>query len=301
MGKWFVLGIIILVGIMASVGYYGYTVIFSISGKGGEDKQIVNGDAILVDYYGYFADGRLFDTSMLNVAKDDTNYPKASSFKLRNDADYKPFNFTVGKGTVIKGWDSGVLGMRKGESKLLVVQPDQGYGYRYRSELVITLPTIEYVPVKELMSSGEFNARYSTAPAFGKIVKDPFWKWSAYVSDISGNNVTVLNQPDLNVKFNAYGWDSAAENIDPAYNAGEGRITIVHYPTINASVSAESVGAHIPSFKNIPDIQKGAGQQGGPGRVTSIKDGKITIDFNEEVCENTLFFRITIIAVFRGV
>lgn len=298
MGKWFTISVIILILIIAGVGYYGYSRIFSVSGPSTEQRAIVNGDSVLVDYYGYFSDNRVFDTSMLSVAKDDVNYPKASTFKLRGDADYKPFNFTVGKGTVIKGWDKGVMGMKKGESQLLVVPAEDGYGARYRSDLVKTLPTIEYAPVKDTMSAGDFNARYGTAPVLGKVIVDPFWKWGSYVSDISGSNVTVVNQPSLNVKFNAYGWDSAAETIDPTYNAGQGRITIVHYAAVNATVSAETVGNHIPSFKDISGIQTGAGQQTGPGKVVSVGSGQITIDFNEEICESVLYFRITIVAVF---
>ena len=36
--------------------------------------------------------------------------------------------FEVGKGRVIKGFDDSVVGMKQGEEKKIVVQPDQGYG-----------------------------------------------------------------------------------------------------------------------------------------------------------------------------
>ena len=40
----------------------------------------------------------------------------------------KPFNFTIGQGQVIKGWDEGFASMKVGEKALLLIAPDYGYG-----------------------------------------------------------------------------------------------------------------------------------------------------------------------------
>ena len=64
------------------------------------------GDVVWVHYTGRLTTGEQFDSS---VGK-------------------KPFKFTLGAGEVIKGWDEGVVGMKVGEKRNLVIPPDLAYG-----------------------------------------------------------------------------------------------------------------------------------------------------------------------------
>ena len=76
--------------------------------KNSENKKTPKmGDMVTVHYTGKLLDGTVFD----------------SSFK-RN----KPFQFKIGVGQVIQGWDQGVMGMCLGQSCRLTIPPELGYG-----------------------------------------------------------------------------------------------------------------------------------------------------------------------------
>jgi FKBP-type peptidyl-prolyl cis-trans isomerase len=75
-------------------------------GKGAPAKA---GDVVHVHYVGTLMDGLKFDSS-----------------RDRNE----PFTFNLGAGDVIKGWDEGIVGMRPGGKRTLIVPPDLGYGAR---------------------------------------------------------------------------------------------------------------------------------------------------------------------------
>lgn len=73
----------------------------------GTGKEAKSGDMIKVNYLGTFLDGEKFDSS----------YDRG-----------QPFEFTLGAGQVIRGWDIGVVGMRVGGKRKLVIPPAFGYG-----------------------------------------------------------------------------------------------------------------------------------------------------------------------------
>lgn len=42
----------------------------------------------------------------------------------------EPLSFTIGAGQVVKGWDSGIAGMKEGGIRTLIIPPEMGYGAR---------------------------------------------------------------------------------------------------------------------------------------------------------------------------
>ena len=77
--------------------------------KEGEGDVAVAGKHVYVHYTGWLTDGTKFDSS-----------------KDRND----PFDFPLGAGRVIRGWDEGVQGMKIGGVRKLTIPAQLGYGAR---------------------------------------------------------------------------------------------------------------------------------------------------------------------------
>ena len=69
------------------------------------------GDTVAMNYTGRLADGTVFDSNV---------DPKFNHVT--------PFIFTLGAGQVIPGWDKGIVGMKVGETKTLVIPPADAYG-----------------------------------------------------------------------------------------------------------------------------------------------------------------------------
>jgi FKBP-type peptidyl-prolyl cis-trans isomerase FkpA len=86
----------------------------SVELKSGTGEAVTAGKIAVVQYTGW-----LYEASATDK--------KGKQFDSSRTGG-QPFRFPVGTGQVIKGWDQGVLGMKVGESRRLVIPPDLAYG-----------------------------------------------------------------------------------------------------------------------------------------------------------------------------
>ena len=82
------------------------------------DNVVKKGNTVKVEYTGSLDDGTVFDAS--------ANHGQ-------------PLEFEVGSGQVIKGFDTGVLGMKVGEEKEIVIPPEEAYG-PYNPQMIKKIP-----------------------------------------------------------------------------------------------------------------------------------------------------------------
>ena len=80
----------------------------------GDEAQDYN--KVVVNYTGTLEDGSIFDSSL--------------------KPGREPFTFTLGAGSVIKGWDLGVKGMKVGGKRKLTIPADLGYGDKGAGDVI---------------------------------------------------------------------------------------------------------------------------------------------------------------------
>jgi FKBP-type peptidyl-prolyl cis-trans isomerase FkpA len=84
------------------------------------NKRPLPGDTVMVNYTGRLIDGKVFDSSIEEEAK------KAGL--VQPGRSYGPFQFVIGQGQVIQGWDEGLLLLREGAMAQFVIPSSLAYG-----------------------------------------------------------------------------------------------------------------------------------------------------------------------------
>ncbi|MCD6370131.1 MAG: FKBP-type peptidyl-prolyl cis-trans isomerase [Thermoplasmata archaeon] len=262
--------IVTVIMIGAGLGVYWWT----SGGFENENVKVVKeGDEISVWYYGYIYYGgerRIFDTNIKEVAMDNTTYPKTLTYTWSGD--FKPLNFTVGDGTMIKGFDLGVRGMKEGETRTIIVPPDQGYVFSWKS--VKNYSMEEDIPVIQSLPLDDFEERTGEQnPADNSVYKDKKYGWDLLVLEVkpTQNKVTVLNNP------------VEGEYYMPYNNVTDFKVHVERIK--NGMIHIRYVIGKLPIL--LPD----------GGLIDEVWDRHFRINYNKEVAGKTLYFVVTVIKI----
>jgi peptidylprolyl isomerase len=283
-----VLIIILIVVLLLSAS--SVVVLLTIGKTATPSRTVASGDTIKVNYIGTLADGRVFDTSLYSVASNDALYPKSISFSLRANTSYTPLEFTVGNGDLIKGFESGVIGLSLNETKTLAIPASLGYGAMNLSKLS-TFALTESAPVFASMSQASFVATYGVTPTAELTVTDPTWGWSAQVMQVNtdADLVRVWNKPSIHEQLAVFGdpeaakptgWYAEVISIDTTANGGEGIIQIQHHLTaadVGKVQGTDTSGSFIIDQVN-------------------LANGTARKNYNGELVGVTIYFSVTLYA-----
>lgn len=256
-------------------------------------KTVKTGDTLSVDYTGSFEDGKVFDTSIESVAVEN-NIIKP---------EYKPLNFTVGRGEVIQGFDEGVVGMKVGETKILTIPPEKAYG-RIDPRRIQTLPVVLNLPATDAFPKGfnislnEFNRTFGGERINDEIVRIP----GSNVDIVILNTTRVVTLSyNLSVGDQIYSsnlpWNQTVVKIDEknitVKNNVEKNDVVQYFPgapwnTTVVDVSNESITLR---HNAIPETL--VPTMNGMVKV-SFNDTFIKMDRNHELAGKTLIFNVTL-------
>jgi FKBP-type peptidyl-prolyl cis-trans isomerase 2 len=257
---------LVIVVPVAAYGSYNYI----------QNREVVvkPGDTVSLWYYGYIivnGNPLVFDTNMASVAKNNVTYPKAPDFKYHPP--FTPLNDTVGSGSMIKGFDQGLIGMAKGQSGLITVPPALGYGLENKSKIQ-KLPVNSSLPLFQTLNYSTFFSEFNTSPVAGATVLDPSTGWDVYVMSFNGYYAQIENMVQTGVMYFPYknvpGFSIIVQNI-----TGSGSGSIIHYTTVVIN------GTILPSGDYISEVS----------------DGYYYINSNPYLAGRTLYFWVEIISV----
>lgn len=269
------------------------------------DKSVKKGDNISVDYIGSFEDGKVFDTSIEAVARANNLYNEGEKFG--------PLNFTVGKTprAVIQGFDEGVIGMKVGETKKLVIPPEKAYPIN--PEMMQVIPIVQDIPAFNVipknfevplgqfeqffgmnhsvgdsvtipetnldvtltnMSSSEVSLKYNNL-TIGSIIWYANAPWNETVIKIDDKNITtkpVIKKNDL-IQFQGVPFNSTVVDLD------ENNITLRH------NYIPETIVPMPGMFGQMVDTK------------FTFNETSIIMDRNSKVAGKTLIFNVTLISI----
>lgn len=109
--------------------------------------QAKQGDTVQVHYTGRRPNGETFDSSV----------------------GQEPLEFTLGAGEVIPGFEAGVLGMAPGESKTVVIPPEEAYG-PYEAEMVLEVERSQFPEDMAPTVGQQLQVRQNAGEAFSVLV-----------------------------------------------------------------------------------------------------------------------------------
>lgn len=254
-------------------------------------KEVVsNGDTVAVDYVGTLEDGTVFDSSLEEFAKKTKNYTPG-------ERKYEPLTFTVGAGQMIRGFDAGVVGMKLGEKKTLVIKPEDAYGPAFTEQQVPakyfqdvfeeTVPAENFkdtvtqtVPLSALGEKGKDLT-------VGKVIEAGSVK--AKVVKIEGDNVTV----EIENTQNPFYGKKLAVGVKTVFEGNE--VTVKKLTGTDVTLSI--VNKANPFYgKKIKEGMEGTMPNGSKMKIVKIEKDTITIGVpnTHELAGKTLKFDVEI-------
>ncbi|MCR5065090.1 MAG: FKBP-type peptidyl-prolyl cis-trans isomerase [Bacteroidales bacterium] len=102
--------------------------LYIVVNKKGKGNKVEIGRNVAINYTGRLLDGKIFDTSVEKVAKDNGIYDPSRQ--------YAPLSYTVGSMSLIRGWDKGVINQPEGSKLTLIIPSWLGYGQKGNSDRI---------------------------------------------------------------------------------------------------------------------------------------------------------------------
>ncbi|GEM_PF-343959 len=273
--------VIAMVLVILSIAYFTF----------GKTTTVAYGDKVSIDYTGSFENGSVFDTNIRGEAELQGIYnPKRP---------YAPLEFIVGNGQVISGLEEGIIKMKKGETKKIVIPPQKAYGL-YDKSAIVTIPRVEKYPVYELIpriekiSYPDFVDAFKATPKGGsKYTVDKSGEYFTIVG-MDGKNITLERTAPIgtHVKLSNLPWSAEVVNVSNKY------ITLKQSPPKSGVLQTLLGNATVTTTETqvillvSPSVGTVIPYQGKLLKVIEVSNDLIYLDANHPLAGKTLIFDV---------
>ncbi|KAF5410679.1 MAG: FKBP-type peptidyl-prolyl cis-trans isomerase [Candidatus Methanocomedens sp.] len=257
------------------------------------------GDTVMMDYTGKLLDGEVFDTSDSEIAIGAGLYEPGRP--------YEPLVFIVGSGRMIEGMDTGVLGMKEGESKTLTIPPEKAYGPADPTRIQV-YPLIDEIPIEDTlpliteMPAIQFTMSFGSEYEVGDTVQWPGSTINMTIVDM-GDIVNLSFALDVGESFSSEDrpWDEKVVAINSTHVTIRHQVEVGDVHTFgtpwNTTVIDITDTNMTIQHNPIPDTTLQTAY--GPILIHFNETG-ITLDQNSFLAGKTLVFDVEILSIEKG-
>ncbi|MBM3229381.1 hypothetical protein FJZ26_03025 [Candidatus Parvarchaeota archaeon] len=224
------------------------------------------GDYVTVDYTLRLDNGTVVDTSIKDVAS------KAGIYDLKRT--YSPLGFWIGpQSGLLPKFSGAVEGMKKGQTKKIRLEPQDGYGI-YNNSSVFGLPAVTEIPRLYNVPIANFKTGFENL-SVGKRLVHPQYKWDMAIAELYSDSVLLRQNPLPRHNFELNGWPAMVQNVTNE------TIVILLKPHVGEKYGYEDT-------ESCPT---------GEALVKSVKSDTVMLDCNHPLAGQALNFEITLRAI----
>ncbi len=293
------------------------------------EKKVEKGDTVKVDYVGKLQDGTVFDTSILEEAKNAGIYDESRI--------YEPLTLKVGDGSTIPGFENGLLGMKEGETKTISIPPEQAYGPKDPTLIINQTKILEEIPKTNEITRFEeipktfqatvssFVSLFGKQPTVGMVVD--LVDWPGQVVQVTGTNVIIERKPEVGKSITSEFTTLTITEIKDSsillrYDPKVGDLLPTEYGNLmvlevtDKTIKVEAIPqkqidtifgkANIVEsgdkylLKVNPKVGDSVIYQNLIGEIIEVTADSFVVDFNHPLAGETLYFTVTTVILEKG-
>ena len=234
--------------------------VYQVMGFDWFSDKVEAGNTVNVYYVGSLEDGTVFDTNIKSVAE---------SIGL-NKPLFNPLEVVVGSGSVIKGFDEALIGMKVDEEREVFIPVHLAYGAP-RSDVIQSMPIVMDTDRFVDVALNDFKLAFGEEPKRGDIHYVESLGWEVKVVSVSEVvKLENLVKKGEMVTLQGSTWESEVVKVSMD------KISIKQNPIVGALVVL------------------GPGQN---GIVKEVTDEMFTVDFNHPLAGKNLKFKIKLVSI----